>query len=101
MPQFQEARTYRLNLEDVAIGLTIFFIGLFKKTVIADGVAPYAVAAFLNRRRTGSAGRVGWRARLHASSSTSTSPATRTWRSACRACSASSCRSTSIRRTRR
>ncbi len=48
MPQFQEARTYRLNLEDVAIGLTIFFIGLFKKTVIADGVAPYASPLFLN-----------------------------------------------------
>lgn len=48
MPQFQEARTYRLNLEDVAVGLTIFFIGLFKKTVIADGVAPYASPLFLN-----------------------------------------------------
>src|SRR5207248_5745130 len=36
------------NLEDVAIGLTIFFIGLFKKTVIADGVAPYASPLFLN-----------------------------------------------------
>jgi alginate O-acetyltransferase complex protein AlgI len=48
MPQFQEARTYRLNLEDVAIGLTIFFIGLFKKTVIADGVAQYASPLFLN-----------------------------------------------------
>jgi D-alanyl-lipoteichoic acid acyltransferase DltB (MBOAT superfamily) len=48
MPQFQEARTYRLNLEDVAVGLTIFFIGLFKKTVIADGVAPYASPLFLD-----------------------------------------------------
>jgi alginate O-acetyltransferase complex protein AlgI len=47
MPQFQEARTYRLNLEDVAVGLTIFFVGLFKKTVIADGVAPYASPLFL------------------------------------------------------
>jgi D-alanyl-lipoteichoic acid acyltransferase DltB (MBOAT superfamily) len=47
MPQFQEARTYRLNLEDVAVGLTIFFIGLFKKTVIADGVATYASPLFL------------------------------------------------------
>jgi alginate O-acetyltransferase complex protein AlgI len=47
MPQFQEARTYRLNVEDVAVGLTIFFIGLFKKTVIADGVAPYASPLFL------------------------------------------------------
>jgi alginate O-acetyltransferase complex protein AlgI len=47
MPQFQEARTYRLNVEDVAVGLTIFFVGLFKKTVIADGVAPYASPLFL------------------------------------------------------
>jgi alginate O-acetyltransferase complex protein AlgI len=48
MPQFQEARTYRLNLEDLAVGLTIFFVGLFKKTVIADGVAPYASPLFLH-----------------------------------------------------
>src|ERR1700730_2108836 len=48
MPQFQEARTYRLNLADVAIGLTIFFICLFQKTVIADGVASYASPLFLN-----------------------------------------------------
>ena len=46
MPQFQQARTYRVNWEDVAVGLTIFFIGLFKKTVIADGVAPYASPLF-------------------------------------------------------
>ena len=46
MPQFQEARTYRLNWEHVAVGLTIFFIGLFKKTVIADGVAPFAGPLF-------------------------------------------------------
>jgi alginate O-acetyltransferase complex protein AlgI len=48
MPQFQEARTYRLSVEDVAVGLTIFFVGLFKKTVIADGVAPYASPLFLH-----------------------------------------------------
>jgi alginate O-acetyltransferase complex protein AlgI len=48
MPQFQEERTYRLNLEDVAVGLTIFFIGLFKKTVIADGVAIYASPLFVH-----------------------------------------------------
>ena len=46
MPQFQQAQTYRLNWEDVAVGLTIFFIGLFKKTVIADGVAPFAGPLF-------------------------------------------------------
>ncbi len=46
MPQFQQAGTYRLNWEDVAVGSTIFFIGLFKKTVIADGVAVYAGPLF-------------------------------------------------------
>ncbi|TMH59499.1 MAG: MBOAT family protein [Betaproteobacteria bacterium] len=48
MPQFQEPRTYRLNAENVAVGLTIFFIGLFKKTVIADGVAAYASPLFVH-----------------------------------------------------
>ena len=51
MPQFEEARTYRLHLNDLAVGLTIFFIGLFKKTVIADGVAPYASPLFLDPGR--------------------------------------------------
>jgi D-alanyl-lipoteichoic acid acyltransferase DltB (MBOAT superfamily) len=46
MPQFQQGKTYHLDWEDVAVGLTIFFIGLFKKTVIADGVAPYAGPLF-------------------------------------------------------
>ena len=46
MPQFQEARTYRLNTLDLAVGLTIFFVGFFKKTVIADGVALYASPLF-------------------------------------------------------
>jgi len=51
MPQFQEARTYRPRAEDFAVGLTIFVIGLFKKTVIADGVGPYAAALFLPGER--------------------------------------------------
>ena len=51
MPQFQESRTYRVNVEDFAVGLTIFFIGLFKKTVIADGVGPYAAALFVHGER--------------------------------------------------
>ncbi len=36
----------RFNHEAVAIGLTIFFLGLFKKVVLADGLAPYADAGF-------------------------------------------------------
>lgn len=31
---------------DLMIGLTIFFFGLVKKTVLADGIAPYASSAF-------------------------------------------------------
>ena len=32
--------------EDLMIGLTIFCFGLAKKTVLADGVAPYAISVF-------------------------------------------------------
>ena len=46
MPQFEEPRVYRPNAENFAVGLTIFFIGLFKKAVLADGVAPYVPTAF-------------------------------------------------------
>lgn len=46
MPQFAQADTYRIQASHIAIGATIFFIGLFKKVVLADGVAPYAAPAF-------------------------------------------------------
>lgn len=46
MPQFSQASTYSIRAENVAVGSTIFLIGLFKKTVLADGVAPYATPAF-------------------------------------------------------
>ena len=46
MPQFEQASTYRLKAEDVAVGLTAFTIGLFKKVVLADGVAAYATPVF-------------------------------------------------------
>ena len=42
MPQFASAATYRPRWSNFAIGTTIFAIGLFKKVVLADGVAPYA-----------------------------------------------------------
>jgi len=48
MPQFAEPRTYRLNWSDFAVGITIFFIGLFKKVVIADGIAPLVSVVFGN-----------------------------------------------------
>jgi alginate O-acetyltransferase complex protein AlgI len=46
MPQFQERATYRLNWENIAVGLTMFIIGLFKKTVIADDLAGFVTPAF-------------------------------------------------------
>ena len=42
LPQYARLATYRLNAQDVAAGSAIFALGLFKKTVFADGIAPYA-----------------------------------------------------------
>jgi D-alanyl-lipoteichoic acid acyltransferase DltB (MBOAT superfamily) len=46
MPQFALPSTYRLDAGNIAAGITIFAIGLFKKTVMADGVAQYASPVF-------------------------------------------------------
>ncbi len=45
IPQFARPRLLVRN-RDIAIGLTIFVIGLFKKVVLADTVSIYARAAF-------------------------------------------------------
>jgi D-alanyl-lipoteichoic acid acyltransferase DltB (MBOAT superfamily) len=46
MPQFAQKEISLFNPRMVAAGLTIFFFGLFKKVVIADGLAVYATPAF-------------------------------------------------------
>lgn len=46
MPQFGRAATYRLDWENIAVGLAIFGFGIFKKVVLADGIAPHANAVF-------------------------------------------------------
>ena len=46
MPQFTRPEIYRLNYDDIAAGLTIFVIGLFKKVIIADGVGGYVAPVF-------------------------------------------------------
>ncbi len=46
MPQFAHAATYRFSYENMAVGSSIFFIGLFKKIIIADGVAAYVGPVF-------------------------------------------------------
>ena len=46
MPQFHSAPG-RWNMQDVTVGLTLFFFGLFKKVVLADGVAPLVSSIYL------------------------------------------------------
>jgi D-alanyl-lipoteichoic acid acyltransferase DltB (MBOAT superfamily) len=45
MPQFQKREAGPIS-ENIAVGLSIFVIGLFKKAVIADSVAGFAFPAF-------------------------------------------------------
>jgi alginate O-acetyltransferase complex protein AlgI len=47
MPQFADSLVYRFDSARFWGGLTIFGIGLFKKVVLADGIAPYADAVFM------------------------------------------------------
>ncbi len=46
MPQFRQRTTYQLDWNSIAVGLTMFIIGLFKKTVIADDMAGFVTPAF-------------------------------------------------------
>ncbi|HET8881897.1 MAG TPA: MBOAT family protein [Solimonas sp.] len=46
VPQFLKGDRFRPQARQLAIGLTIFTIGLFKKVVLADGIAVYANAIF-------------------------------------------------------
>ena len=45
MPQFAERRG-QFSAADAAVGISLFSIGLFKKVILADGVAEYASPAF-------------------------------------------------------
>jgi alginate O-acetyltransferase complex protein AlgI len=46
IPQFSNPMTYKVDYDNIAAGITIFVIGLFKKTVLADGIAPHAIIVF-------------------------------------------------------
>jgi D-alanyl-lipoteichoic acid acyltransferase DltB (MBOAT superfamily) len=52
MPQFANPATYRINPEHVAVGLTLFVLGLAKKVMLADNLAEYATPVF-NAARDG------------------------------------------------
>lgn len=46
MPQFSDPETYRFNWVRITLGVLLFVIGLWKKVVFADTVAPWANTAF-------------------------------------------------------
>ena len=46
MPQFQQNRRYRLQMNDLAVGMTWFAMGLIKKVLFADSLAPTARLVF-------------------------------------------------------
>ena len=48
MPQFSDIKNYRINYNNIVLGILIFGIGLFKKVVIADKFAIWATAGFDN-----------------------------------------------------
>lgn len=46
LPQFSKRSTFLFKHEDLSVGLTIFFIGLFKKVIFADQISLYASPIF-------------------------------------------------------
>jgi alginate O-acetyltransferase complex protein AlgI len=46
MPQFADPATWRLRAENLAVGSAIFLIGLLKKTLLADPLAPIVSAGY-------------------------------------------------------
>nr|WP_255700394.1 MBOAT family O-acyltransferase [Dethiosulfovibrio faecalis] len=46
MPQFSRLRTFGLSYRNLAMGVTLLTLGLFKKLVIADTLSPWVAAVF-------------------------------------------------------
>jgi alginate O-acetyltransferase complex protein AlgI len=46
VPQFNDPDTYRFKTSNLAVGLSIFVIGMAKKVLLADAIAPIADHAF-------------------------------------------------------
>lgn len=46
MRQFSKSETFSFNSRKMELGLTIFSLGLFKKIVLADGIARYSTPVF-------------------------------------------------------
>lgn len=48
LPQFLKEKTFRINYNNLALGISIFSMGLFKKIFVADQLAVWAEAVFAN-----------------------------------------------------
>lgn len=46
LPQFARDSVYRLRVEHLSVGFAVFAIGLFKKVILADGIAVYSTPVF-------------------------------------------------------
>lgn len=46
MPQFAASSAYRIHWENIAVGLTIFILGLAKKVLVADPLGEFATPIF-------------------------------------------------------
>ncbi len=53
LPQFKRDEIYRFHHDSLAVGLTIFIFGLFRKVVLADTLALYATPVFTLAREGG------------------------------------------------
>ncbi len=47
LPQFSNTKIYKFCKSTFALGVAVFLLGLFKKVVLADGVAVYATPVFM------------------------------------------------------
>lgn len=46
LPQYTRASSSLFKPENLAVGLTLFFVGLFKKVILADGISVYSTPLF-------------------------------------------------------
>jgi D-alanyl-lipoteichoic acid acyltransferase DltB (MBOAT superfamily) len=53
MPQFAELKTYRFHWDNLAVGLLVLAVGLFKKVIIADALSEHATKVFTAAARPG------------------------------------------------
>lgn len=59
VPQFESRRFGRINWRNILVGLVIFAIGLFKKTVFADTLSPHVESLFAVPQHGGHLGLIG------------------------------------------